>query len=52
MSHVQAATLELEKSLRADTVEAGEISRILGGMVERLQVLKRKVRLFICYQSY
>lgn len=43
VSHVQAAALELERGLSADTVGAGEISRILGGMVEKLQVLKRKV---------
>ncbi|XP_054263124.1 E3 ubiquitin-protein transferase MAEA isoform X1 [Macrosteles quadrilineatus] len=42
VSHVQAAALELERGLAADTVPAGDISRILGGMVEKLQVLKRK----------
>lgn len=43
VSHVQAAAQELERGLAADTVGAGDISRILGGMVEKLQVLKRKV---------
>lgn len=42
VSHVQAAALELERGLAADKVGAGEISRLLGGMVEKLQVLKRK----------
>lgn len=42
VSHVQAATTELEKGLKSTNVDVEEISRILGGMVERLQVLKRK----------
>ncbi|KAG8330020.1 hypothetical protein J6590_073334 [Homalodisca vitripennis] len=42
VSHVQAAALELERGLAVETVGAGEISRILDGMVEKLQVLKRK----------
>jgi macrophage erythroblast attacher len=42
VSHVQAATGELEKGLKTTNVDVEEISRILGGMVERLQVLKRK----------
>lgn len=42
VSHVQAAALELERGLAVDKVGAGEISRLLGGMVEKLQVLKRK----------
>ncbi|CAH0381822.1 unnamed protein product [Bemisia tabaci] len=42
VSHVQAAALELEKGLNVDAVGAGEITRLLGGMVEKLQVLKRK----------
>lgn len=46
MSHVQAAALELERGLAADAVGAGDISRILGGMVEKLQVLKRKVLVY------
>ncbi|XP_065352023.1 E3 ubiquitin-protein transferase MAEA [Cloeon dipterum] len=44
VSHVQVATSELEKGLKSETVDAQEISRILGGMVERLQVLKRKAK--------
>lgn len=43
VSHVQAAALDLEKGLQDESVGAGEISRLLGGMVERLQVFKRKV---------
>lgn len=43
VSHVQAAATDLEKGLQKESVGAGEISRLLGGMVERLQVFKRKV---------
>lgn len=43
MSHVQAAALELERVLHGDVVGASDVSRLLGGMVEKLQVLKRKV---------
>ncbi|KDR16975.1 macrophage erythroblast attacher [Zootermopsis nevadensis] len=42
VSHVQAAALELERVLHGDIVGASDISRLLGGMVEKLQVLKRK----------
>ncbi|XP_069679041.1 E3 ubiquitin-protein transferase MAEA [Periplaneta americana] len=42
VSHVQAAAMELERGLHGETVGASDISRLLGGMVERLQVLKRK----------
>lgn len=48
VSHVQSAALELEKGLSADKVGAGDISRLLGGMVEKLQVLKRKAEESIC----
>ncbi|XP_059489657.1 E3 ubiquitin-protein transferase MAEA isoform X2 [Neocloeon triangulifer] len=44
VSHVQVATSELEKGLKSENVDPQEISRILGGMVERLQVLKRKAK--------
>lgn len=40
---MQAAALELERVLHGDIVGASDISRLLGGMVEKLQVLKRKV---------
>lgn len=43
VSHVQAAALELERVLHGDVVAVSDISRLLGGMVEKLQVLKRKV---------
>lgn len=46
MSHVQAAALELERVLHGDVVGASDISRLLGGMVEKLQVLKRKVCMY------
>lgn len=44
VSHVQAATNELEKGLKGNgaIVATGEITRLLGGVVARLQVLKRK----------
>lgn len=44
VSHVQTATNELEKGLKGDGtgVATGEITRLLGGVVARLQVLKRK----------
>lgn len=46
MSHVQAVSNELEKSLKTDGsyVATGEISKLLGGVVARLQVLKRKAQ--------
>ena len=44
MSHVQTAATELEKGLKTNgtTIKTGEITRLLGGVVARLQVLKRK----------
>ncbi|KYM86554.1 Macrophage erythroblast attacher [Atta colombica] len=46
VSHVQAVSNELEKSLKTDGtyVASGEISKLLGGVVARLQVLKRKAQ--------
>lgn len=41
VNQVQNATSEVEKSLKAGS-SVGEIRRLLGGVVERLQVLKRK----------
>ena len=43
MSHVQAAALELQHVLHGEVVGASDVSRLLGGMVEKLQVLKHKV---------
>lgn len=40
LNQIQNATSELEKGLAEGT--AGDISRLLGGVVERLQALKRK----------
>ncbi|XP_046383969.1 E3 ubiquitin-protein transferase MAEA [Ischnura elegans] len=48
VSHVQAAAMELERGLQMQNVHAGDITRLLGGMVERLQVLKRKAEESIC----
>ncbi|XP_026293937.1 E3 ubiquitin-protein transferase MAEA [Frankliniella occidentalis] len=42
VSHVRSAALELEKGLAAETVKAGDISRLLGGVAEHLSVMKRK----------
>ncbi|XP_044727245.1 E3 ubiquitin-protein transferase MAEA isoform X2 [Chrysoperla carnea] len=42
VSHVQQAALEIEKGLEGEKLAAGDITRLLGGMVEKLQVLKRK----------
>ncbi|KAJ8931800.1 hypothetical protein NQ314_015256, partial [Rhamnusium bicolor] len=43
VSHVQQAATELEKTLSDNQeVQAKDITSILGGMVEKLQVLKRK----------
>lgn len=44
VSHVQTAANELEKGLVGEStgVASGEITRLLGGVVARLQVLKRK----------
>lgn len=47
VSHVQAAANELEKiGLRGEgkNVGTGEITRLLGGVVAKLQVLKRKAQ--------
>jgi len=44
VSHIQAAALELECVLHGEVVGANDVvSRLLGGMVEKLQVLKHKV---------
>lgn len=42
VSHVRSAALELEKGLSAETVKAGDISRLLSGVAEQLSVMKRK----------
>lgn len=46
VSHVQAVSNDLEKHLKTDGsyVATGEISKLLGGVVARLQVLKRKAQ--------
>ena len=43
VSHVQAAALELERVLHGEVVGASDFIRLLGGMVEKMQVHKRKV---------
>lgn len=42
LSHIQTAASELETELAQAGTTAGSISRLLGGVVEKLQVLKRK----------
>lgn len=41
-SHIQQATLEIDKAAAAKNAKQQDISKLLGGMVEKLQVLKRK----------
>ena len=45
VAHVQSAALELERGLSAENIHATDITKLLGGMVQKLQVLKRKVLL-------
>lgn len=42
VSHVQQAAMEIEKCISGENVKARDISSLLGGMAEKLQVLKRK----------
>ncbi|KRT80391.1 hypothetical protein AMK59_6453, partial [Oryctes borbonicus] len=42
VAHVQQAVLEIEKGISGDNIKTKDISTLLGGMVEKLQVLKRK----------
>lgn len=42
VSHIQQATSEVEKAIADDHVKTKDITSLLGGMVEKLQVLKRK----------
>ncbi|XP_025834396.1 macrophage erythroblast attacher [Agrilus planipennis] len=41
-SHVQQTALEIEREISGDNVQTSDITKLLGGMVEKLQVLKRK----------
>ncbi|XP_063932171.1 E3 ubiquitin-protein transferase MAEA [Zophobas morio] len=41
-SHVQQAAREIEETISSGNVKAKDITSLLGGMVEKLQVLKRK----------
>ena len=43
VSHVQNATNDLDKCLQRTTT-VGEVTNVLNGMVEKLSLLKRKVR--------
>lgn len=42
VSHVQQAAIEIERSVLSENVKTKDITTLLGGMVEKLQVLKRK----------
>lgn len=42
VSHVQQSAVEIEKSISENHVRTKDITKLLGGMVEKLQVLKRK----------
>lgn len=42
MNQIQYSTKEVEKALKNPEVAASEIKKLIGGVVERLQALKRK----------
>lgn len=42
VSHVQQAAAEIEKIISEDNVKVHEVTKLLGGMAEKIQVLKRK----------
>lgn len=42
VSHVQQAATEIEKTIAGENAKTKDITCLLGGMVEKLQVLKRK----------
>lgn len=42
VSHIQQAATEIDKSSIDEHIKAKDITNLLGGMVEKLQVLKRK----------
>lgn len=44
---MQSSAAEIEKTLSSESTSASEITRLLGGMVQKLQVLKRKVFYYI-----
>uniref|UniRef100_A0A0A9YIX7 E3 ubiquitin-protein transferase MAEA n=2 Tax=Lygus hesperus TaxID=30085 RepID=A0A0A9YIX7_LYGHE len=48
VSHVQSAALEVERGLGTERCSVADINQLLGGMVEKLQVLKRKAEESIC----
>lgn len=51
VSHVTNATADLEKSISSGTAKAGEIKLLLGSVVEKLNILKRKVGLGVRKKS-
>lgn len=42
MAHVQQAALEIERGIAGNNIQTKDITSLLGGMVEKLQALKRK----------
>lgn len=42
VNQIQYSTKEVEKALKSPVVDACEIKKLLGGVVEKLQALKRK----------
>lgn len=42
VAHVQQAALEIERGINGENIKTKDITTLLGGMVEKLQVLKRK----------
>lgn len=45
VSHIQVSASDIDKKLDEEEVKAKDITMLLGGMVEKLQVLKRKGKL-------
>ncbi|XP_022909984.1 E3 ubiquitin-protein transferase MAEA [Onthophagus taurus] len=51
VAHVNQVAADIEKDLGGEAVKAKDISKLLGGMVEKLQVLKRKAEESISEES-
>lgn len=51
VAHVTSAVSELERGLSSNSIQATDITKLLGGMVQKLQVLKRKVNILFKTES-
>ena len=49
VSHVQNACSELEQCIHGGSATVEEVSKALSGVVEKLGILKRKVRTYLIY---